>query len=178
MYIIYVCVCHCWCKSVLINYYVHPWMCTDSFIGSQRGLMVILGRKWKALGMFSVSNAVFVPAKLWRMRNGLFKILSVQGWINQNLSTPFKTKIKLPLLQHLANSPLKPRLDRHTSLVHSELKRTIYVISRFGIICFVLSCFIHHVPNHFQRPNRDPQPSSIHYLAINFGASTCVWTRN
>ena len=58
-------------------------------------------------------------------------------------------------VQPLANSPLKPKLHRRTSLVNSELQRTIFVI--FVLLSF--ASFYPSCPEPF--PATKPQPSAL-----------------
>lgn len=196
MYILFmcvcVCVCHCWCKSVLITMFslkcvqIHSLALNGDQAASAKHLGCFLGR----MQYFCLPNCAQTrastsnPQPLWNCEMDCSKNCPFCARMNQ--SKPFntiQTKMKLPLLQHLANSPLKPRLDRRTSLVNSEPKRTIYVISSFGIICFVLSIMSRTISSD-QTATLSPQQwmkpifhLSI-YLAIHFCASTCVWTCN
>lgn len=180
------CVCHCWCKSVLITMFslkcvqIHSLALNGDQAASAKHLGCFLGR----MQYFCLPNCAQTrastsnPQPLWNCEMDCSKNCPFCARMNQ--SKPFntiQTKMKLPLLQHLANSPLKPRLDRRTSLV------TIYVISSFGIICFVLSIMSRTISSD-QTATLSPQQwmkpifhLSI-YLAIHFCASTCVWTCN
>ncbi len=125
-------------------------------------------------------------SNLMESRNGLFIKFSFLCKDESIKAFQYHSKPKWHRhhVQPLANSPLKPKLHRRTSLVNSELKRTIFVI----LVVLSFASFYPSYPE--QVPATKPQPSALNgewnpsliypstWLSIYFCASTCVWTCN